>query len=442
MAIISVLARLRRRVSDLRTRNDANVVITFALAIIPIVGFVGAAVDYSRANTVKTAMQAAADTTALMLSKSATSLTPTQLTTKANEIFGALFTRKEASGLAVNATYSSDSGSQVVVKATASVKAHFMGLIGVSQMNLAVDSQVKWGTTRLRVALALDTTGSMDDDGKIEALKTATKNLLNTLKAAATKNGDVYVSIIPFSKSVNVGKSNLYQTWVRWDLWEAQNGRCSKSSYWNNYETKSKCNNAGGSWDPDDRSTWNGCITDRDKDHDIKNTAPSTGTPATLFPAEQYNYCPAQMMGLTYDWTALRNKVDALYPAGNTNQGIGIAWAFQSLTAPPLTIPPKDSNYQYSDVIILLTDGLNTQNRYSNDQDDIDARELQTCANAKAAKITIYTVQVNTTGDPVQAVLRNCASSPEKFYPLTNANDLNSVFTTIGSQLTQLRIAY
>jgi hypothetical protein len=93
-------------------------------------------------------------------------------------------------------------------------------------------------------------------------------------------------------------------------------------------------------------------------------------------------------------------------------------------------------------VIILLTDGLNTQNRYSNDQDDIDARELQTCANAKAAKITIYTVQVNTTGDPVQAVLRNCASSPEKFYPLTNANDLNSVFTTIGSQLTQLRIAY
>jgi Flp pilus assembly protein TadG len=441
MAITWLFARLRGRLRELSARTDANVAITFALAIIPIVGFVGAAVDYSRANSVKASMQAAADTTALMLSKSATSLSPAQLTTKANEIFNALFSRPEATGLAVNAIYSKDDGSRIAVNATASVKAHFMGLIGVSQMNIGVDSQVKWGTTRLRVALALDTTGSMDDDGKIEALKTATKNLLNTLKASASKDGDVYVSIIPFSKDVNVGKSNVNQAWIRWDLWEAQNGRCSRDSWYNKYESKSKCNNAGGSWDADDRGTWNGCITDRDKDYDIKNAAP-TGTAASLFPAEQYNYCPAQMMGLSYDWTALRNKVDALYPAGNTNQGIGIAWAFQSLTAGPLTIPPKDPNYKYTDVIILLTDGLNTQNRYSNDQDDIDARELQTCANAKAAKITIYTIQVNTTGDPVQVVLRNCASSPEKFYPLSNANELNSVFSTIGSQLTQLRISY
>jgi hypothetical protein len=35
------------------------------------VGFVGAAVDYSRANSVKIAMQAAIDATALMLSRDA-----------------------------------------------------------------------------------------------------------------------------------------------------------------------------------------------------------------------------------------------------------------------------------------------------------------------------------------------------------------------------------
>ena len=33
--------------------------ITFALATVPVIGFVGAAVDYSRANSDKTAMQAA-----------------------------------------------------------------------------------------------------------------------------------------------------------------------------------------------------------------------------------------------------------------------------------------------------------------------------------------------------------------------------------------------
>jgi uncharacterized protein YegL len=308
-------------------------------------------------------------------------------------------------------------------------------------MNIGVDSQVKWGTTRLRVALALDTTGSMDDDGKIEALKTATKNLLNTLKASASKDGDVYVSIIPFSKDVNVGKSNYTKSWVRWDIWEEFNGECRYYEGWTKPNSKAKCKYNSGYWDADDRSTWNGCITDRDKDYDIKNTAPSTTTTGTLFPAEQYNDCPAQMMGLSYDWTALNNKVDSLYPAGNTNQGIGIAWAFQSLTAAPFTVPAKDSNYTYKEVIILLTDGLNTENRYSNDQADIDARELLTCANAKAAKITIYTIHVNTTGDPVQNVLKNCASSPEKFFTLSTASALNSVFNTIGNQLTQLRIS-
>ena len=64
-------------------------------------------------------------------------------------------------------------------------------------------------STRLRVALVLDNTGSMADDGKMTALKTATKNLLTQLKSAAVNNGDVYVSIIPFSKDVNVGAEQL-----------------------------------------------------------------------------------------------------------------------------------------------------------------------------------------------------------------------------------------
>ena len=56
---------LRRLLKDCR----GNVTPMFALAVIPIFGLIGAAVDYSRANSVRTAMQAAADATALMLSK-------------------------------------------------------------------------------------------------------------------------------------------------------------------------------------------------------------------------------------------------------------------------------------------------------------------------------------------------------------------------------------
>ena len=63
--------------------------------------------------------------------------------------------------------------------------------------------------------------------------------------------------------------------------------------------------------------------------------------------------------------------------------------------------------------MILLSDGLNTQNRYSNSASQIDARQKILCDNAKAAGITIYTVHVNTGSppDPTPAVLQYCASS-------------------------------
>lgn len=52
---------------------------------------------------------------------------------------------------------------------------------------------------------------------------------------------------------------------------------------------------------PDNHNTWNGCITDRDQNYDTTNTAPNINTQATLFPAEQYDNCPVQLLTLTYD---------------------------------------------------------------------------------------------------------------------------------------------
>jgi Flp pilus assembly protein TadG len=425
------------RLRELRASTSANVTVTFALTLIPMVGLVGAAVDFSHASSVKVAMQAASDSAALMLSKSASTTSQSDIQAKANGYFKALFNRPEATGLVVNATYTTTGGSKIVLTATSNVKTEFMGLMGFSQMKIGVESQIKWGNTKLRVALALDTTGSMSEDGKIEALKSATKGLHKQLKAAAAQDGDVYVSIIPFSKDVNYGKSSYQATWIRWDLWEETNGSCSN----NNYDSKSECESRNKKWTADPHKSWNGCITDRDQDNDTKNAAPNVNIKATLFPAEQYGSCPAQLLPLTYNWIALDDKVDDLFPKGNTNQGIGIAWAFQALTASPFVIPAKDPIYKYNDVIILMSDGLNTQNRFSTYQSSIDTRELATCTNAKNAGITIYTVQVNTGGDPTQAVMKNCASSADKFTEIKQANQLVSTFNSIGVALSNLRIA-
>lgn len=148
----------------------------------------------------------------------------------------------------------------------------------------------------------------------------------------------------------------------------------------------------------------------------------------------------------------MRTSVDALYPSGATNQPIGLVWGWQSLVGGgPFPAPPaKDTNYTYSDVIVLMSDGLNTLNRWSGNGSSVntsvdrrmyEASMLGTCVNAKAAGVTIYAVHVNTGGDPKSTLLENCASSTDKFWMVTTSSGMNTVFNAIGTNLSQLRIA-
>lgn len=449
-AVASYLTRAARAFVGART---GNVAVHFAIAIVPILGGVGAAVDYSRANSVKAAMQAALDSTALMLYRDAASVTPAQLQTKAQGYFFALFNRPDASNVAVTATYSSTNGSTVVVHASADVPTAMMGIAGIDHLTIKSGATSAWGTQRLRVALVLDNTGSMSSSGKMDALKIATKGLLTQLKNAATVNGDVYVSIIPFSKTVNVGAANVNANWLDWSEWDASNGSCSASTWHTTYNNRSVCQAAGGVWTASSHSSWGGCIADRGPQGSPgastwdRRVDPPDGTTNSLWPATQYSSCPVAMMGLNYNWTVMNGLVDQMQPAGATNQPVGLVWGWQSLVGGgPLVAPPKDANYTYKDIIILLSDGLNTANRWSNSQSAVNARMYDssgagTCANIKAAGAIIYAVQVNTDGDPVSTIMQNCASDPSKFVMLTSANQIISTFGQIGTNLTQLRVA-
>jgi Flp pilus assembly protein TadG len=407
-----------------------------ALGIIPLVGAVGAAVDYGRANSTRTAMQAAGDAAALMLAKSATNLSAAQLQQSASAYFMANFqNHPEAQNVQVSVSDGQGaSGFTVTIGATATVNASFLGIMGYSQIPISTTGTVNWNNAKLRVALVLDNTGSMSSSGKMTALKTASHNLLDQLKKAAQADGDVYVSIIPFSKDVNAGASNYSQSWIDWTDWEEVNGTCSSTSY----TTKTSCTSHSKTWTPKNHNTWNGCVNDRDQNYDTLNTSPTTGA---KFPAEQYSSCPVQVMGLSYDWTSLNNKIDAMSPAGNTNQAIGLAWGWQSLTNAPFSVPAKDPNYQYREIIILLTDGLNTQDRWYTTQTAIDNRQAITCTNIKATNITIYTVQVNTSGDPTSNLLKQCATDANKFFLLTSSSQIITTFESIGTSISQLHLA-
>jgi hypothetical protein len=164
-----------------------------------------------------------------------------------------------------------------------------------------------------------------------------------------------------------------------------------------------------------------------------------------LFVPEQYSYCPpGVVLPLTYNWTALNNAINAMQPNGATNQTLGLAVGWQTLmTDAPFNAPTlkPDTNQ----VMILLSDGLNTQDRwYGNGSDtstQVDGRMAAACANAKAAKIEIYTIQVNTGGDPQSAVLPACATDSSHFAMVTTSNQIITTFQTIATKLAQLRIA-
>jgi Flp pilus assembly protein TadG len=610
--------KLCRTLSAFRVARGGNVAITFAIAVLPILGFVGAAVDYSRANSVKAAMQTALDATALMLAKEAAIDTQDQLRQNGLKYFTSLFLKPEATNIQVTVTYTNNAGSEIAIGATAQMPADFTKILGYDTFNLTASSTAKWGTNRLRVALVLDNTGSMADDGKMPALQTATQGLLTQLQSAVTNAGDVYVSIIPFVKDVNVGAGSYNTDWIYWGTttganpqdptatdnlsWDANNGQCKDTSNNNssykprstclthgtcsnntysssqsnctshgvcsvggntsqstcnsngtctvagqttqsgctssgtcsntNYTSQSACQNAGtcnisgktsqsscqsarhcsvgtwstqtqcqshgGSWvagvwtstpftwtagvwtpatfaaytwtaytwNPAPHSSWNGCVMDRGYpdspssilvggvaesgpdttyNFDTTSDSPDPVTPrwSSLYAAEQYGSCPQAVKPLSYDWTGMSSLVNNMSPAGNTNQAIGLQLGWMSLVGGgPFPTPPAfDPLYQYTQVIILLTDGLNTQDRWYTDQNSIDAREALTCSNIKAAGVVLYTIQVNTGGDPTSTLLQNCASGSDKFYLLTTAGQISTTFNEIGTNLTKLRVA-
>src|SRR5882672_1693855 len=133
-----VFESLRRRVRTFRYAKAGNVILTFALATVPLVGLVGAAVDYSRGNSAKAAMQQAIDATGLILSKDASSMLQSDLNDKASNLFKTLVNRPEIQNIVVTPTMTSPQpGSFVLqVHATGMVPTTFTEVLGKEQLDL------------------------------------------------------------------------------------------------------------------------------------------------------------------------------------------------------------------------------------------------------------------------------------------------------------------
>ena len=403
----TLLTRVPGAARAFGANRSGNATLMFALALIPVFGAVGAAVDYSRANSARTSMQAVLDATTLMFSREGVELTGWQVQRKARAYFNSQFNRTDVHGLKLSFSLTTNGPGDftIVGEATAKMDTALAQIIGYRTMDLRTTSQVRWGFKSLELALALDNTGSMASKNKMVELKAAVKLLLAMLKKNSKVPGDTKIAIIPFTTVVNVGTEFADSPWIAYD------GTITKAN-------------------------WGGCVADRDQPNDVKDTTPN-GASATMFPVADCGGV-VKALPLTADWTALDAKVDEMNPAGMTNVTIGMMWGWHALSPTEPLTQGVVARSDVDQVMILLTDGLNTQNRFTTNAGQIDSRTAAVCDNIKKAKIKLYTVRVI---EGNLNLLQGCASAANMFYDVQVASQLKDVFTSIAASLSGARLS-
>jgi von Willebrand factor type A domain len=222
---------------------------------------------------------------------------------------------------------------------------------------------------------------------------------------------------VPFNTQVNVGTANSTASWLRFTT---------------------------GSPEPNldvTTAAWTGCVADRDQPEDVRDTIPSTGRPATLHPAAKCQFAGLQtILPLSRDFAAMKTAVDAMTPTGNTNTGIGLAWGLSVLTpGAALSGTARAPSARLQKVMVFLTDGINTENRWTKDSVEIDQRTDRLCDAIRADKIKLYTIRVI---EGNETTLRNCASKPSMYFSVNQAAELKGVFDKIAAELTTLRLSF
>ena len=422
--------------------RSGNFAAILAISMVPIVAAVGASVDISRAYIVESRLKAALDASALAIGGS-TGLSAAQMQTMAQSYFSANY---PASKIGVPGTLSvAQNGNVVSLSVSADMPTTLMGVVGINTLKVAASTEVTRMGKKIEVVLVLDNTGSMNSDGRMTVLKSAAKDLITTVSSAAVSAGDVKIAIVPFTTDVNVGTSYKNSNWLKWS-WELPTETCVTTG-----SGKNKTTTCTQDVRTVSKSSWKGCVVDRDQNYDVSIADPVTIDNATLFPANDNNLynnnCTLRpIVPFSTDWTMLKNEIDAMVAGGATNTTIGFVWGWQMLINGKVlsNAAAKDAE-KLEKVMVYLTDGDNTYYRQgigscngSSYCAGVDVRTALVCSAIKGDGITVYTVRL-INGNAT--LLRNCASSPSMYYSVNTASELTDVFKSIAQSLSNLRIS-
>ena len=104
----------------------------------------------------------------------------------------------------------------VALSASVNLETVFLSVVGVNYLDVSYSNEITREIKGLEVVLALDTTGSMASSGKIQALRTASQDLVDILFGDQTQPEKLRVGMVPFATAVNIGPSNT--DYVKWGV--------------------------------------------------------------------------------------------------------------------------------------------------------------------------------------------------------------------------------
>jgi Flp pilus assembly protein TadG len=354
----------------------------------------------------------------------------------------------------------------LTVNATASAPTTFMSILGIDTMNTSAVSVIERSTTGLELALVLDNTGSMDGS-PLYSLKSAANTLVDTLFGGDAVADKLYVGIVPFSQTVNVGK--VHTNWLvpgaldDLDWGPTSWGGCvegfSSSSVDMSDSPPSAKRLTPYYWQDDDVNDW---ITTRGNG---KKTYDS-------YLNDQHGpnkYCPAEVTRLTSQKSKITSAIASMKAVGNTHINFGAVWGWRMLSPrwrgvwggdmDTYNLPLDYGTPKMNKAAVIMTDGENTMSdgiytAYgllpvkilgTSDRrravDELNARLESVCTSMKNAGIIIYTIAFNGPDPDTQKLMRDCASQHAFYFDSPTNAALQSAFKQIGDSLSNLRIS-
>lgn len=403
----------RNYLTQFAVDRRGNIAMMFGLFLFMILGGVGVGIDISRATMIRTEIHEAADAALLAAARyknSHPNADMDELTDVARKFFDNSVKNKvdvDIEGFVLSFDAAAETFALDVACTTNTL---IMGLFDQKYLNVGARSEAKLGKTPLlEVVMALDTTGSMNQHGKISTMRNAARDLVKTLFEA--DDAKVKVGVVPFAQYVNVGKANGVKSWI---------------------------SNPG--------AAWMGCVGSRDYPYNVRDSNYDT----LKVPGLNGIACPGELMPLSNDEDALDTMISKLNPNGFTYIPAGLAWAWRLLTPNE----PFSEGVSFATLkeergtkaLILMTDGDNTKapdypTHASPDQILANNLTKEICANIKTDEIVIYTIAFEVDDVTIKDILESCATTPSHYFDAANADDLIDAFSSIGSSLRSLSLS-